>query len=210
MVGDTIARLQHPGILRRSSMTGKDFVAPVNLDHGDTAYVMTCTTLVLLMTIPGLALFYGGLATAPNVLSTVVQSYSITCLVTLLWLAFGYSMAFDTHPTHNAIIGGPNKIWLQGMINQENGTIPESLYITFQVGNRECSAWAMWSLTSVALNLQSTFAVITAAIITGSIAERMRFGPLLVFIGIWHLLVYCPLCHWEWGGGFVSFPAAGL
>ena len=137
MVGDAIARLQQPDVLRRAKESNQDYVAAVNLDSGDTAYVMTCTTLVLLMTIPGLALFYGGLAQAPNVLSTVVQSFSITCVITLLWLAVGYSMAFDTHPTHNAIIGGPNKIWLQGMINKENGTIPEALYITFQVRRRE-------------------------------------------------------------------------
>lgn len=123
---------------RRANVEGKDFVSPINLDHGDTAYVMTCTTLVLLMTIPGLALFYGGLAQAPNVLSTAVQSFSITCIVTLLWLTFGYSMAFDTG---NEIIGGPNKIWLQGMINEENGTIPESLYITFQVRLRTKPIW---------------------------------------------------------------------
>jgi Amt family ammonium transporter len=135
MLADTIALMQQAD---RRKAPGKDaFVAPVNLDHGDTAFVMTCTTLVLLMTIPGLALFYGGLAQAPNVLSTVVQSFSITCVVTLLWLAFGYSMAFDTG---NEIIGGPNKIWLQGMINQENGSIPEALYITFQVCLRRIHA----------------------------------------------------------------------
>ena len=130
MLGHTIALMQQADQHRRKVPGVEDYVAPVNLDHGDTAFVMTCTTLVLLMTIPGLALFYGGLAQAPNVLSTVVQSFSITCVVTLLWLAFGYSMAFDTG---NEIIGGPNKIWLQGMVNQENGTIPEALYITFQV-----------------------------------------------------------------------------
>jgi ammonia channel protein AmtB len=112
----------------------------------------------------------------------VMQSFSITCVVTLLWLIFGYSMSFDPG---NPVVGGPNKIWLQGMVGAEVGTLPESLFVTFQ----------------------GTFAVITAAIITGSFAERMRFGPMLIFIGIWHLIVYCPLCHWEWGGGFVSiFP----
>ena len=123
------------------------------------------------MTIPGLALFYGGLSQAPNVLATVMHSFSITCLVTLLWFIFGYSIAFDNGPGRNDVIGGPNKIWVMSTAGAESGTIPESLFITFQ----------------------GTFAVITAAIITGSFAERVRFGPMLIFIGIWHLIVYCPL-----------------
>jgi len=165
------------------------------IDTGDTAFILICTCLVLMMTIPGLALFYGGLSQAPNVLATVMHSFSITCLVTILWLLFGYSMSFDPG---NPVIGGSGSLFFGGLpfvggteekpivINpvmaKVSGTIPESLFFTFQC----------------------TFAVITAAIITGSFAERVRFGPMLIFIGIWHLLVYCPLCHWEWGGGFMS------
>lgn len=176
-LGDAIALMQDEHGHRRSVETTT--VASVNLDSGDTAFILICTSLVLMMTVPGLALFYGGLSQAPNVLATVMQSFSITCVVTLLWLIFGYSMSFDPG---NPVVGGPNKIWLQGMVGAEVGTLPESLFVTFQ----------------------GTFAVITAAIITGSFAERMRFGPMLIFIGIWHLIVYCPLCHWEWGGGFMS------
>jgi ammonia channel protein AmtB len=151
------------------------------VNTGDMAFIMVCVSLVQLMTIPGLALFYGGLSQTPNVLAAVMQSFSITCLVTILWLICGYSIAFDRGVNSNPVVGGSGMIWFNStaIMNAEIGTIPLSLYVTYQ----------------------GTFAVITAAIITGSVAERMRFGPMLIFLGIWHLLVYCPLCHWEWGGG---------
>jgi len=154
------------------------------LDRGDTAWILTCTCLVLMMTIPGLALFYGGLSQAPNVLGTIMHSFSITCLVTTLWFIFGYTIAFGSGAEGTAakIVGGSSKIWLNNVVSTASGSLPESLFITFQC----------------------TFAIITAAIITGSFAERMRFGPMLIFIGCWHLLVYCPLAHFEWGGGFMS------
>ena len=160
---------------------GGDGLGAGTYDSGDTAFMMVCVALVQLMTIPGLALFYGGLSQAPNVLATVMQSFSITCLVTILWLICGYSIAFDRGVNSNPVVGGSGMIWFNStaIMNAEIGTIPLSLYVTYQ----------------------GTFAVITAAIITGSVAERMRFGPMLIFLGIWHLLVYCPLCHWEWGGG---------
>ena len=151
------------------------------LSGGDTAFILICTCLVLMMTLPGLALFYGGLSQATNVLGTVMQSFAVTCLVTVLWLAFGYTIAFGAGDDANDFIGGGAKLWLTD-VEKPFGNIPESLFVTFQC----------------------TFAVITAAIITGSTAERMRFGPLLIFLGIWHLIVYCPLAHFEWGGGFMS------
>ena len=151
------------------------------LSGGDTAFILICTCLVLMMTLPGLALFYGGLSQATNVLGTVMQSFAVTCLVTVLWLAFGYTIAFGKGDDANDFIGGGAKLWLTD-VEKPFGNIPESLFVTFQC----------------------TFAVITAAIITGSTAERMRFGPLLIFLGIWHLIVYCPLAHFEWGGGFMS------
>lgn len=154
------------------------------IDSGDTAWILTCTCLVLMMTLPGLALFYGGLSQAPNVLGTIMHSFAITCLVTVLWLIVGYTIAFGACESAEGcpIVGGAGSVWLTGAHKNASGTLPESLFIVFQC----------------------TFAVITAAIITGSFAERMRFGPMLIFIAIWHLIVYCPLAHFEWGGGFMS------
>jgi len=159
----------------------------VSVNTGDTAFILICTCLVLMMTIPGLALFYGGLSRAQNVLSTVMQSFAITCLVSILWLCFGYSLAFGVG---NDYIGGSEKFWFRGddktgkpITPAANaGSIPEALFCMFQL----------------------TFAIITCAIITGSVAERMKFSSLLVFIFFWHLLIYCPVAHWEWGGGFMS------
>ncbi|EKX40018.1 ammonium transporter [Guillardia theta CCMP2712] len=148
-------------------------------EEGDIAFMLISTALVLMMTIPGLALFYGGLARAPNVLSTVMQSFAITCLVSVLWIIAGYSLCFDAG---NPFIGGANKFWLTGVYGSMSGSIPEVLFVMYQ----------------------ATFAIITCAIITGSFAERMRFAPTLIFVGIWHLIVYCPIAHWEWGGGFMS------
>ena len=150
------------------------------MDSGDTGWMLTSSAIVLMMTIPGLALFYGGLARTPNVLSTVIQSFAITCLVTFWWLALGYSLSFASG---TSFYGGTSRMWLTGLTSDSLiGTIPETVFIFFQL----------------------TFAIITAAIITGSFAERMRFGPMLIFISIWHILVYCPIAHWEWGGGFMG------
>ena len=156
-------------------------IPPVN--GADTAFILICTVLVLMMTLPGLALFYGGLSQATNVLGTVMQSFAVTCLVTFLWLCFGYTIAFGPGESANDYIGGNERLWLNGINTPvPKFTLPESLFCIFQL----------------------TFAIITAAIITGSTAERMRFGPLLVFLGMWHIFVYCPLAHFEWGGGFMS------
>ena len=154
--------------------------ATAKLDSGDTAWMLTSTALVLMMTIPGLALFYGGMVRKKNVLSSVMQCFAICCLATVLWMIAGYSLAFDSG---NAFIGGLNKIFLAGIgLNTLNGTIPESLYMVFQM----------------------TFAIITPALITGAFADRMKFSALLWFSGLWVLLVYAPITHWVWGGGFLG------
>jgi Amt family ammonium transporter len=159
--------------------------AAPKLDTGDTAWMLTSTALVLLMTIPGLGLFYGGMVRRKNVLSTVMQSFAITCLVTVLWMILGYSLAF-TEGSMNAYIGSASKWFLAGVgattTNSLAATIPETVFITFQM----------------------TFAIITPALICGAFAERMKFSAMMWFIGLWLLLVYVPIAHWVWGGGFLG------
>jgi Amt family ammonium transporter len=152
---------------------------PPKLDSGDTAWMLSSTALVLLMTVPGLALFYGGMVRKKNVLATAMQSFAITCLVTVLWAVIGYSLAFDAG---NAVIGGLAKLMLNGVGKDTlSGTIPETVFMTFQM----------------------TFAIITPALITGAFADRMKFSAMMLFIGLWSLVVYSPICHWVWGGGFL-------
>ena len=153
--------------------------APV-LDSGSTAWMLTSTALVLLMTIPGLALFYGGMVRKKNILATMMQSFAITALVTVLWMLLGYSLAFGTG---NAYIGDLSKALLSEVgVGDLTGVIPETVFIVFQM----------------------TFAIITPALITGAFADRMKFSSMLVFIGLWLLVVYAPICHWVWGGGFLG------
>ncbi|TIT19204.1 MAG: ammonium transporter [Mesorhizobium sp.] len=157
------------------------------LDTGNTAWMLTSTALVLMMTIPGLALFYGGMVRKKNVLATIMQSFAITCLVTVLWFMFGYSLAFSDGGGMNAYLGGFSKffhngittssLWLPGVAN-----IPEFVFSMFQM----------------------TFAIITPALIAGAFAERMKFSALLIFMGAWLLVVYAPIAHWVWGGGFLG------
>lgn len=154
--------------------------AASSLDSGDTAWMLTATALVLLMTIPGVALFYGGMVRKPNVLATVMQSFTVTCMITIIWMVIGYSLAFGTG---GAYIGDLSNVLLNTLeLEQVNGSIPESVFIIFQL----------------------TFAIITAALITGAIAERMKFSALLLFLGSWSILVYSPITHWVWGGGFLG------
>jgi Amt family ammonium transporter len=155
------------------------------LDRGDTAWMLTSTALVLLMTIPGLALFYGGMVRKMNVLATVMQAFAVTCLVTVLWMIIGYSLAFTEG---NSFIGGLSRFFLAGMgTTATNGlapTIPESVFMTFQM----------------------TFAIITPALIAGSFADRMKFSALLWFMGLWLVLVYSPIAHMVWGpGGYLGW-----
>ena len=153
------------------------------LDTGDTAWMLTSTALVLMMTIPGLALFYGGMVRKKNVLATVMQSFAITCLVTVLWMVITYSLAFTPG---NAVIGGMSRIFLSGMaldaVNDLAKTIPESVFMCFQM----------------------TFAIITPALIAGAFAERMKFSAMMWFMGLWAIFVYAPIAHWVWGGGFLG------
>jgi ammonium transporter, Amt family len=161
------------------------------IDSGDTAWMLTSVALVLMMTIPGLGLFYGGMVRKKNVGDTVMTSFAITCLVTVLWVVVNYSTAFRDGTPY---IGGFDRLFLQGIISDIAGklppsvnplakTIPEMVYVCFQM----------------------TFAIITPALIAGAFAERMKFSAMLWFIGLWATLVYAPIAHWVWGGdGFLS------
>jgi Amt family ammonium transporter len=154
------------------------------LNTGDTAWMLTSVALVLMMTIPGLALFYGGMVRKMNVLATVMQSFAVTCLVTVLWTVVTYSMAFTSG---SPFVGGLSRFLLFGMtldgVNDLAKTIPESVYMCFQM----------------------TFAIITPALICGSFADRMKFSALLWFIGLWAVFVYAPIAHWVWGpDGFLN------
>jgi Amt family ammonium transporter len=163
-----------------------DVSAPAapKLDSGDTAWMLTSTALVLMMTIPGLALFYGGMVRKMNVLTTVMQSFAVTCLVTVLWTVVTYSFAFTPG---SPFLGGTSRFLLHGMtldsVNDLAKTIPESVYMCFQM----------------------TFAIITPALICGAFADRMKFSALLWFIGLWAICVYAPIAHWVWGpDGFLN------
>ena len=159
--------------------------APATLSHGDTAWMLTATALVLLMTVPGLALFYGGMVRSKNVLSVLAQCMAITALISVLWVLYGYSLAFDSagmvagHVDLHAFIGGLGKAGMLGIPrNALVGTVPETVYATFQM----------------------TFAIITPALIVGAFAERMRFAALLLFTALWFTVVYLPIAHMVWGG----------
>lgn len=154
------------------------------LDTGDSAWILTSTALVLLMTIPGLALFYGGMVRKKNVLSTMAHSFVAAAVVSIVWVVIGYTLAFGEG---NAFIGSLDKFMLSGITTEAlSGTIPEILFVIFQM----------------------TFAIITVAIISGSIAERMKFGAFIAFITLWVILVYAPITHWVWGGGWLGSDGA--
>ena len=150
------------------------------MNGADTAWIIVATALVLFMTLPGLALFYGGLVRARNVLSVLMQCFAIACLISVLWLVLGYSIAFGEG---NAVWGGLEKMMLTGItVDTLSGTIPEVLFFAFQM----------------------TFAIITPALIVGAYVERVNFAFVLTFSGLWMLLVYAPVVHWIWGGGLLS------
>ncbi len=150
------------------------------MNSADTAWIMTSTALVLLMTLPGLALFYGGLVRTKNVLSVLMQCFAIAGLVSILWLVLGYTLAFGEG---NTWIGDLSRVLMAGVGKESlSGTIPESLFMLFQM----------------------TFAIITPALIVGGFAERMRFSAMLLFSAVWLLLVYVPVTHWVWGGGWLQ------
>ncbi|WP_043241097.1 ammonium transporter [Pseudomonas solani] len=157
----------------------------VVLNSGDTAWMLTATALVLFMTIPGLALFYGGMVRSKNILSVMMQCFAITGLISILWVVFGYSLAFDTTGMEqgvvnfNSFVGGFGKAFLSGLtVDSLTSAFPESVFITFQM----------------------TFAIITPALIVGAFAERMKFSAMLIFMAIWFTLVYAPIAHMVWSG----------
>ena len=150
------------------------------INSGDTAWMIVATALVLFMTIPGLSLFYGGLVRAKNVLSILVQCFAITCLMSILWLIFGYSLAYSGDGN---LFGNFDKIFLKGVgVDTVDGSIPESVYFTFQM----------------------TFAIITPALIVGAFAERMKFSSVLIFCALWFTFSYVPVWKMAWGGGLFS------
>lgn len=158
----------------------------VTLSSGDTAWMLTSTALVLFMTMPGLALYYSGMIREKNVLACAMQIFTIACIITFLWLAFGYSLAFCPtntvafHDTRNAVYGNSERLWLKGLgldtTHQLAPTIPEAVFCAYQL----------------------TFAIITAALIYGSFADRMKYTSMIIFISFWHLIVYCPVAHSNW------------
>lgn len=153
------------------------------LNAANTSWIMTSTALVLFMTIPGLSLFYGGLVRSKNALSVLMQCFSITCVASIIWFAFGYSLAFGDGGSMNKYIGNLDNFFM-GNISEGtmNGDIPESVFAMFQM----------------------TFAIITPALIVGAFAERMRFGAMLLFSSLWLIVVYAPITHWVWGGGWLG------
>jgi Amt family ammonium transporter len=163
--------------------TEPTLIATDKISSGDTAWMLTSTALVLMMTIPGLALFYGGMVRKKNVLATLMQSFAITCVVTLLWWLIGYSWAFTPG---SAYLGGATRALFNGMTIMKDAnkltvshlalTIPETVYAMFQL----------------------TFAIITPALIAGAFADRMKFSAMLIFMSVWSLVVYCPIAHWVW------------
>ncbi|MEW6089733.1 ammonium transporter [Parvibaculum sp.] len=153
------------------------------LSAGDTAWMIVATALVLMMTIPGLALFYGGMVRKKNVVAMTAQNFVLAALMSIVWVAVGYSLAFGDGGSMNAWIGNLDNFFLANLsVDALSGTIPESVFMTFQM----------------------TFAIITPALITGAYADRMKFSSMLVFMVLWSIFIYAPVCHWVWGGGFLG------
>lgn len=161
------------------------FAAEASADTGNISWILTSTALVLFMTIPGLSLFYGGLVRSRNVLSILMQCFAITCIVSVLWLVFVYSLCFGDGGSINGFIGGFDKAFLGDLLTngiQDGTAIHETTFSMFQL----------------------TFAIITPALIIGAFAERMKFSAMLIFSSIWLIVVYAPVCHWVWGGGWLQ------
>lgn len=150
------------------------------MNAADTSWILTATALVLLMTLPGLALFYAGLVQAKNILSVLMQCMAVACAASIIWFAVGYSLAFDDG---NAWIGGTSKLFLEGIDRESlSGTLPESLFAMFQM----------------------TFAIITPALMIGAFVERIKFGAVMMICSLWLIVVYAPVTHWVWGGGWLA------
>ncbi|MBK3882269.1 MULTISPECIES: ammonium transporter [Stutzerimonas stutzeri subgroup] len=181
----TLRKFAGLGALLSLISPGLALAQEATLDSGDTAWMLTATALVLFMTIPGLALFYGGMVRSKNILSVMMQCFAVTGLMSILWMVYGYSLAFDTTgmeagvTNFNSFVGGLGRAFLSGLTPDSLvGAFPESVFITFQM----------------------TFAIITPALIVGAFAERMKFSAMLVFMGVWFTLVYAPIAHMVWGG----------
>ena len=158
-------------------------VAADELSGGDTSWILTSTALVLFMTIPGLSLFYAGLVRSKNALSVLMQCFTITCVASIMWLVIGYSMSFSDGGSVNQWMGGFNNLFLYELTRESlSGSIPESIFAMFQM----------------------TFAIITPALVIGGFAERMKFTAMIWFTILWSLIVYYPVCHWVWGGGWLG------
>jgi Amt family ammonium transporter len=154
-----------------------------DMSGADTAWILTSTALVLFMTIPGLALFYAGLVRSKNVLSVLMQCFAITCMASIIWFAYGYNLAFGDGGGMNQWMGGFGHLFMSNVDRASmSGTIPETVFAMFQM----------------------TFAIITPALIVGGFAERMKFSAMLLFSAIWLSVVYAPVCHWVWGGGWLG------
>ena len=152
------------------------------VDSGSTAWLLVATALVLFMTLPGLALFYSGLVRSKNVLSVFMQCVAITCAASLVWVLFGYGLAFGNGGAMNDWLGGGNLMLSGVSLNSVRGRVPETVFVMFQM----------------------TFAVITPALVVGAFAERMKFSAMLAFSMLWLIIVYLPVCHWVWGGGWLA------
>lgn len=176
-------RLKHKILLLLGLIQPSLLLAEDTLSSGDTAWMLTATALVLLMTIPGLSLFYAGMVRSKNVLSVLMQCFAITGLMSIIWVVYGYSLAFSDGGSMNNWIGGLDNFMLLNLtVDSLSGSIPETVFMTFQM----------------------TFFIITPALIVGAFAERMKFSAILWFMTVWGTIVYLPICHWVWGGGWLS------
>lgn len=183
---DVLADQHEAAEVEEAQAEAAETEAESSIDSGDTAWMLTSTALVLFMTIPGLALFYGGLVRVQNVLSVLMQCFALTGIITVVWIVCGYSLAFNMPDgieagkiTFNSFVGGLGAIFLKGVTtSSESGSIPETVFIVFQM----------------------TFAIITPALIAGAFAERMKFSAMLIFSTLWSIIVYAPLCHMAWSG----------
>ena len=183
---DVLADQHEAAEVEEAQAEAAETEAESSIDSGDTAWMLTATALVLFMTIPGLALFYGGLVRVQNVLSVLMQCFALTGIITVVWIVCGYSLAFNMPDgieagkiTFNSFVGGLGAIFLKGVTtSSESGSIPETVFIVFQM----------------------TFAIITPALIAGAFAERMKFSAMLIFSTLWSIIVYAPLCHMAWSG----------
>ncbi len=183
-----------------ASTTEPSAITNAQINSGDTAWMLTSSALVLMMTIPGLALFYGGMVRQKNILSTLMQSFAITCLVTLIWWAIGYSLAFTPGPT--PYLGGFSRVLLDGMIYVKDiaavDATKDAPAVAAVVGKVSVSHLGTTIPETVYAMFQLTFAIITPALICGAFAERMKFSAMLWFMGLWSVLVYSPIAHWVW------------